>query len=335
MPPITLDLDALTRPLEAPDGPAGPRLPGQDLDKLNRDRKEVDAEPPYVAGKPADWDAIIDDSQRLLRTTSKDLMLGGRLLEALTKKHDFAGTRSGLQLLERLVSDCWDRMHPAVNDGDLEPREAVLRWLDDPSGGSFFLNTLRQTPLFRGPTPQSWENWNQMRQAGGGQESKFFDDARQVPADDLRSANENLSAALEVLERLVSRLKAPDRLGPQAQPLARIRGVLQDCAETSRAVIKVVLPSSDPLVPGAEEAREETQGVAPASRGREYWYARLREAADQLSLMEPHSPIPYLIRRAAELGEKPFPEMIKSFVRDDNLLRELRRELGILDEPAQ
>jgi type VI secretion system protein ImpA len=100
-------------------------------------------------------------------------------------------------------------------------------------------------------------------------------------------------------------------------------------------VIEKVLPSGDPLVSGPDEAREGTQGVAPASGNRDYWYNRLREAADQLLRMEPHSPIPYLIRRAADLGQKPFPEMIKSFVRDDNLLRELRRELGIPDEPER
>ena len=49
--------------------------------------------------------------------------------------------------------------------------------------------------------------------------------------------------------------------------------------------------------------------------------------------LEPHSPVPYLIQRAIELGELPFPKMIKELIRDVAILSELNRELGIKEPP--
>jgi len=50
-----------------------------------------------------------------------------------------------------------------------------------------------------------------------------------------------------------------------------------------------------------------------------------------LERMEPHSPVPYLIRRAVALGALPFPEMMKALMREEfqQALNEMNRELGI------
>jgi type VI secretion system protein ImpA len=63
-------------------------------------------------------------------------------------------------------------------------------------------------------------------------------------------------------------------------------------------------------------------------------YQQLAEAAARLQQLEPHSPIPYLVQRAVELGALPFPELIRALIREPNVLSELNRELGI-QEPAQ
>jgi type VI secretion system protein ImpA len=48
-----------------------------------------------------------------------------------------------------------------------------------------------------------------------------------------------------------------------------------------------------------------------------------------LQQIEPHSPIPYLVKRAVRLGSLPFPLLIQQMVRDANMLGELNREFGI------
>jgi type VI secretion system protein ImpA len=62
---------------------------------------------------------------------------------------------------------------------------------------------------------------------------------------------------------------------------------------------------------------------------REQAYRQLAQAAALLRQLEPHSPIPYLIQRAVELGSMPFPQLIRALIREQNVLSELNRELGI------
>ena len=61
-------------------------------------------------------------------------------------------------------------------------------------------------------------------------------------------------------------------------------------------------------------------------------YRQLAQAAEVLRQLEPHSPIPYLVRRAVELGSLSFPELIQALIREPNAITELKRELGIKEE---
>ena len=77
----------------------------------------------------------------------------------------------------------------------------------------------------------------------------------------------------------------------------------------------------------------------PTRAARPRWYAhpynraeiyrQLEQSANVLRQLEPHSPIPYLIQRAVELGSMPFPQLIRALIREPNILSELNRELGI------
>jgi len=47
---------------------------------------------------------------------------------------------------------------------------------------------------------------------------------------------------------------------------------------------------------------------------------------------EPHSPIPFLIKRAVELGALGFPQLLKELVRDAAALSDVQRFVGIKEE---
>ena len=66
---------------------------------------------------------------------------------------------------------------------------------------------------------------------------------------------------------------------------------------------------------------------------RDQAYQMMAKAAEMLSAIEPHSPVPYLVRRAVELGKLPFPELIQAFVREQGTLDVMFRELGITIKP--
>ena len=61
---------------------------------------------------------------------------------------------------------------------------------------------------------------------------------------------------------------------------------------------------------------------------REAAYDQLKRVAEMLERMEPHSPVPYLIRRAVELRAIKFPELVEELTKDANVLAFLKREIG-------
>ena len=62
---------------------------------------------------------------------------------------------------------------------------------------------------------------------------------------------------------------------------------------------------------------------------REGLYRQIETIADALSRLEPHSPIPFLLRRVVKFGSLSFPELMKEFVRDSSTIEEVNRLLGI------
>src|SRR5262249_27416322 len=117
--------------------------------------------------KKADWAGIVKLSLETL-STSKDLLIAARLTEALTREVGFPGLRDGLTLMRQIVEQCWDRMFPVIEDGDLEVRGGPFNWLDDPELGARFPTTVRTAPLLavEGKT-YSFLDWRQSQDGKG------------------------------------------------------------------------------------------------------------------------------------------------------------------------
>ena len=113
-----------------------------------------------------------------------------------------------------------------------------------------------------------------------------------------------------------------------------------------RALAQQILQRKGPDLSqaGPEEGDGEAGGAAPSGGGGSFLgrqvalamqvYQQLDQAATLLQQLEPHSPIPYLIKRAVELGALSFPELMRRLIRDADVLLAMNRELGI-KEPEE
>ncbi|ABR83070.1 type VI secretion-associated protein [Pseudomonas aeruginosa] len=72
-----------------------------------------------------DWLKILENSEVLLRTQSKDLRVAAWLTWALYQRESFSGLLAGLGLLDRLCCRHWVEMHPAKP----RTRAAAIAWL--------------------------------------------------------------------------------------------------------------------------------------------------------------------------------------------------------------
>lgn len=343
--PPLLEFEELLGPISG-DEPAGTPTPftlRQELDDARKEENPDDYAPDDPArpqqAKTADWAGIIRKTQAALKNTSKDLMLAARLTEALTRQHGFAGLRDGLHLFNLMLDQCWDRMHPSIEDGDLEVRASAFNWLDDPDRGARFPYTVRQVPVVFGEGGYSQFDWRQSMEGKGsvGRDvlEKAIDatsrDTVQTIADDLKEAQQELETLTEKLNGL---------LGQYAPGFTSLRPALGECAtfvqqilqKKGGGVVEEEAPAEEQPAAGAGPAGEQAP-ARPKVPTRESLYRQLMEIGEQLQKIEPHSPIPYLIQRAVELGAMPFPQLMKALIRDENVLVEMNRELGIKEAP--
>lgn len=76
------------------------------------------------------------------------------------------------------------------------------------------------------------------------------------------------------------------------------------------------------------QEQEETESSGPI-RNRAEAYRRLNEAAEYLLRTEPHSPTPYLIKRAVSWGRLPLGELLQELVNDNSDLQAIYTLLGM------
>lgn len=340
-PPI-LDFAALLAPIPG-DAPAGVSVSYELREKLEEHRKEVNpddfpADDPTrpAEAKKADWPAITQMAQDTLTSTSKDLLVAARLTEALVKQHGFAGLRDGLQLMRRLIAECWDRIYPSIEDGDLEVRAGPFNWLDDPDRGARFPFALHSVPLLPGEGGgYSWIVWRQAQEGKGPITPEAIEKAvLTTPREHCQTLVDDVMQSVGELNQLTQLLN--EKLGGSAPGLISLRQAVDDCRILSQQILQKKGPPPSEAGPEEGEVGEDGQPtVRRAMTSREEVYRRLAEAADVLQQLEPHSPIPYLIRRAVALGALPFPQLMQALIRENTVLDELSREMGFqTEQPA-
>ncbi|WP_165231002.1 type VI secretion system protein TssA [Aquisphaera insulae] len=346
-----VDVESLLGPIEGED-PAGSRDVSIVRGQLEELRKEVDpdqfdkndpARPD--APKRADWRGIVELTSDTLRYGTKDYLIAVRLVEALTKLQGYAGLVDGLRLLRLMTEGCWDRMHPEIaEEDDIDTRARRLDWLDEIDRGAWFPSSLRLIPLL--PPEPSGLNWQQWKDSQGGKGKVTKADVEKgvqlTGRDAIEGQVNDLRRALQELDLLSAALNAKMTAGGKnyAPSLNGIRGALRDCLVLAEQVLEKKGGGKPKEKPAAEAGTpaEESKADGPAPprmETRAEIYARIGEAADKLMQIEPHSPIPYLLHRAVDLGNLPFPELIRSLILNADVLKLLNRELGIKETPEK
>lgn len=343
-----LDLDALLAPIPG-DNPAGSPVPYLVRTQLEEARRETEPAEradgaPGAQPRRVDWEALARLAQEILCTTSKDLLVAARLTEALTYQHGFPGLAEGLTLLRRLIEECWDRVHPAIEDGDLEVRAAPFSWLADPDRGACFPVTVRSLPLIRGAQASiSWLAWKRSQEAHGADASDGFAQAvEQTSRQGSFRAMQEVERAVEECSALITAVNA--RLGEAAPSMDALSEALADCLALAQHVLarKGGPPASDMEEHSGEgeaEAGPSPSDAPPSARNadaaydvrraflaRNDVYRRLAKIGEELRTLEPHSPVPFLIKKAVAWGSLSFPDLIRVISREEGLIHLLGEE---------
>lgn len=363
---MTPDFDALLAPLSA-GHPSGEPLRYSGLyEAVEEARREDDPDLPQGVWKTdlkhADWEEAARLCREALETRGKDLQLAAWLLEAWIHLEGAPGAARGVALVTALCETFWDSVHPQPRDGDLEYRLAPLHWIEDrlpdavrkipvtrpesaeaPVYDTFDLQTARHLDKLARTSPRAAA---EAEAAGRPTLPRLEVSVTLTPTlfyAGLAAGTRDALAALDGLAALLAGLcgdAAPgfQRFGDALYALHHFAVcVLEERREAGEEI------PADPGGPAPgflseedfEEGEGETHGLSAGGpiRSRAEAYRRLSEAADYLLRTEPHSPAPYLVKRAVAWGSLPLAELLRELLSKDSDLRTVYDLLGIQDRP--
>ncbi len=358
--PFAVDIETLLAPISAdhPSGESQRYLPI--FDEIKKLRTEDDPTLPMgVWQKPlkkADWPAVASLCLDVLETRSKDLQIAGWLTEAWVELGGFFGLERGLQLIAALAESFWADLHPQIQDEDLAYRLAPLLWLDTqiPQRLKRLLVT---APQGNDTVPYDWIAFESSQQIGrlvkvdprtaekavqrgGISEEKFLLSISLTPTEFYLGLEGHLEEAEVALTELRGLL---DGLAGEQAPI--FQGIAEQMGEIGRLVHAVLGERresgelQEAMAEEGDEAGGPIEGPTPTSpaaavragriRNRADAYRMLAEAAEYLLRTEPHSPVPYLVKRAVTWGNLTLAELLRELLAEHGDLKTLNKLLGI------
>ena len=349
-------IDQLLAPISA-DAPCGVDLRYErEFDQLRDLRREDDASLPTGVWqstlKRANWSEVEKLSTALLLERSKDLMLSAWLGEAWLHLQALDGLPGSLALIAGLCERFPEHLHPQAEEGDQSWRVIPLEWLVR----RYSEVLLTRVPLFgtrnsdfEAYTLEVWrrlqiqqvqvndsKNAKSSAETARNEQKKLSDQIRATPLAFWLRTQGNLLLSLQHLQRLDSWSNA--YLGEQGPGLRPLQDIIQALLKLVQEFIAMhpQQPASPAPVVEAPVALPQPEEPAPATQvfrepgSREEAYRQLLLIAEYLARTEPHSPVPYLIRRGVEWGNKPLSELLGELISADAESRRLWTLLGVL-----
>lgn len=329
---LGISLDALAEPID-PAMPAGKSMRGSGVyNVIEQARRQDDASLPMGTWehdlKRADWDKVSSLAAGALAHKSKDLQLAAWLLEAQIHKTGFAGIGACMVLMQILCDRFWNELYPQAEGSDLEYRANIFRWINDK-----LLPALRLVPVTASGREHdyTWADWEQarrneqLRAAAGGRDNAAIEGPTAAELTSCISGtatdayvwlHHTLADALLGVDALAGTLDR--RFGKDAPSLSALADLLEHihglvdaelrkrgvCTRSAGPDTAAAAEAPPPVLTGQmrDQPEEPPQPAFGAIRDRADAYARLAETAEFLMRLEPHSPVPYLIKRATEWG---------------------------------
>jgi type VI secretion system protein ImpA len=350
-PPFPVDVATLLAPI-SPDRPAGEWLRYEGTyDKIQDARREDDPNLPQgiwkTAQKRASWAAVARLCQEALRTRSKDLQIGAWLLEAWLHHYGYRGLVEGLRLLHGLCANFWEGLFPALDPEDPSFRTAPLEWVDQKIPLQLKLLQLTRPPDGEDARPYSFSDWELALHRGQSEraeedpsavnEARFLASASLTPRPVLTAAAADLADAQDAIAALEALLD--ERLGWQSSSLLQLRDTTQSMRHLLAQLTGTTSAQAPEEWPAEKDAPEDEPmagsqdpgegGARGPIRSRAEAYQRLQEAAEYLLRTEPHSPTPYLVKRAVAWGNKGLGDLLAEIMASGQDLQAIYQLLGI------
>ena len=309
----------------------------------------------------ADWRKVAQACARMLTEDSKDFQVASWLSDAWTRTNGLDGLCAGLDLIAGLAEHFWATAWPALEEDDAERRVAPFVWMNTNLPLTLRLNTLLLRPVLHREVPVTLLDWERSRIADDAKTQEgdqlnrraIRDSVKATDAAWLEQIDRRSDHALAVLDRLSSFLDA--QLTSASPSMSKLRDAIESLRQAARSLLQEITPPEN-VMPSQGDGKLQTSSAssnagasvtqyaehsgpanavpalsinATAIQDRQQAYAALVAIAEYLHRMEPHSPTPYLIQRAVDLGQLSLPDMIRDVSASAGSLDRFFELLGI------
>ncbi|GAB7528395.1 type VI secretion system protein TssA [Pseudomonas sp. 3A(2025)] len=332
-----------------------------EVDRLREARREDDASLPRGVWehdlKRSNWPKVEALATQLLRQRSKDLMVAVWLGEAWLQRYRLVGLCVALELLAELGERYGGHLYPRAEDEDPGWLAPPLAWAA--RNYSEVLNVrmpmlVSESRDFEGLTHAQWMHAQKLRrntsenkriQAEAKQAEdllrQWAESVLQIPAREIAQQIQVLNACLVNLERL--NRWSDQHLGEEAPSFIALQHALELQRQAQQEFLSmhpepVPEPEPEPVAaPVVAAVASPAAAPAPVAQlpagtpqSREAAYQQLKVISEYLAKIEPHSPVPYLIDRGIEWGNKPLRDLLGELVNADVDTRRIWSVLGVL-----
>lgn len=315
--------------------------------------------------KKADWREVQKLCSEALVHRSKDLQIACWLAECWVRLNGIPGLTAGAHLLGALLESFWDGVYPLADEDDLEPRAAPINWINTHLEQILLLHVPLYSLPDKSPPFLSLREWQQAMEAEyGGAARKDQEDV--IAREDLLAyalphlhllaqMDTDIAEARQAWLELSSLLD--EKFERDAPSVSRVVAMLGQMQQALRSLLHNRDPRQQPALAPVNFSTTDTahsmdssdfvESVAPAVElsplpvvgtslagidSREQAYFLLEQIAQYLEKTEPHSPTPYLIKRAVTWGRLSLPELMQEVLREEGDLNRYFSMLGLRGE---
>ena len=355
-----IQLEALLAPVPG-EKPTGIDLrldanPASDYYKLKDARfaaraKEREIDAGAEVGDLPEWRTILELAPKVLTTQSKDLEVAAWLVEALLRRHNFAGLRDGFRLLRGMVETYWDGLYPLPDEDGVEGKVAPLTALNGEGADGTLIQPIRKVWLTDGRDPGPFAAWHyeqaqklatitdekavawhnkagtatndQIESSRRATKPQFFLDL----VDDLRQCQEEFGGLTAALDKAA---------GQDSPPTSTIRNTLESTMTIAGTLGRDAIAAAQAAAAaaaaaeGAADGASAGDGAGPAGarqagppglmlgpiRTREDAFGALLQLGDFFRRSEPHSLVPYVVDELVRRGRMALPELLGELIKD-------------------
>ncbi|MFL6635610.1 MAG: type VI secretion system protein TssA [Massilia sp.] len=339
-----VDVDVLLEDLEEA-APCGPNLEYDpafmELEQSALGKPEVQYGDTIVPAAPPEWKQVKKQALELLGRT-RDLRVAMPLVRALLALHAMPGFADGVRLLERLVDERWDRVHPELDPDDDNDPTLRINSLAQLTDSTTILRELRETAFVMLPglgplTLRVLEQAHGEAPVPDGQAAlapasieaalaDVSDEAMGVATGAVNGALDSIVSLESALARHVGSTQSLN-LTPLTRQLRRMADLLASRAQAAPEAAASDADGDAAAGQGGGTAVPRAVGITGDVTSRADVIRMIDKILAYYQRYEPSSPVPMLLERAKRLAPMSFMEVM------ENLAPDSMQQLNVIRGP--